>query len=84
MLTSEKLRERRLALGMSQEELARRAGVGRRTVVNAEAGSRQTLPAIWRALSEALGLGHECDGSDEAPLRLPPDGGTAHDTDGQS
>jgi transcriptional regulator with XRE-family HTH domain len=41
---------------MSQEELARRAGVGRRTVINAEAGTRRTIPSVMQALAGVLDL----------------------------
>ena len=50
-----KLRELRLSLGLSQEQLAKRAGVTRITVRNAEAGRVSPNLATARALQHALG-----------------------------
>ena len=40
---------------LTQSELADRAGVARRTIVNIETGARRPRPATVRALAAALG-----------------------------
>ena len=50
------LRETRLRAVLSQRELARRAGVALRTVVEAEAGRQTPRPATMRKLADALGV----------------------------
>jgi transcriptional regulator with XRE-family HTH domain len=78
------LRERRKALGLSQTELAVRAGIGVRTVERAESGSHRTSLLAMRALAEALGcpveeLTHDCDGSGAEAVLRPPNGGGKSD-----
>ena len=53
------LREVRLRQLLSQRELAKRAGVVQRTIVEAEAGRQVPRPATMRKLSEALGVAPE-------------------------
>ena len=61
------LRERRLALGLSQEALARAAGYSRRAVAAIEQGQRSSPDARLR-LHEALGaLDQGADRRPEAP-----------------
>ena len=50
------IRGRRLALGMSQEELARRVGVSRRWIYFFEAGKTRAELAIVLRLADELGL----------------------------
>jgi transcriptional regulator with XRE-family HTH domain len=51
------LRRHRAAAGLSQEELAERAGVSRRGISDLERGVHQApYPATVRRLAEALGL----------------------------
>ncbi|MDP8952297.1 MAG: helix-turn-helix domain-containing protein [Actinomycetota bacterium] len=51
-----RLRELRDRAMLSQEELARRAGVSRATVADLEAGKRSAQAATGRKLAEALGV----------------------------
>lgn len=53
-----KLRRKRLALGITQEELARLAGVTRRTIQNLEdlGYGRRAHTRIRRGISTALGM----------------------------
>jgi transcriptional regulator with XRE-family HTH domain len=56
-LLGEVLRRHRLAAGLSQEELAERAGLSERGVSDLERGLRRApYPATLRRLAEALGL----------------------------
>ena len=50
------LREVRIRRLLSIRELAKRAGVAQRTVVEAEAGRQVPRPATMRKLAEALGV----------------------------
>src|SRR5215472_12421492 len=51
------LQRHRIAAGLSQEELAERAGLSRRGVSDLERGLRQApYPATIRRLADALGL----------------------------
>jgi transcriptional regulator with XRE-family HTH domain len=51
------VRAHRLRLGLTQEELARRSGVGLRTIRDLEAGRvRKPRPVTVRLLSDAFGL----------------------------
>lgn len=86
VFSGQQLRARRRAAGFSQEELARRAGVGRRTVINAEAGSRRTIPSVVQALAGALGvdvaeLHHAVGIGAENHLQQPPNGGLVNDNE---
>ena len=59
------LRQQRQASGLSQKELAERAGLSRRGISDLERGERRTpYPATVRRLAEALGL----EGSERAAL----------------
>lgn len=49
------VRERRITMGLSQEELARRVGVSRQTIVNIEKGLNE--PKVFLALAIAAVLG---------------------------
>ncbi len=51
-----RLRELRDRAMLSQEELARRAGVSRATVADLEAGKRRAHAATGRKLAKALGV----------------------------
>jgi DNA-binding XRE family transcriptional regulator len=51
-----RLRELREERGLTQAELARRAGVSNATLCFLESGETQPLPATQRALAAALGL----------------------------
>src|SRR4051794_41393484 len=53
---SEVLRSRRVALGLSQAELAERAGVSSRQLARYEAGEQQPVLSAAVALAEALGI----------------------------
>ena len=50
------LRELRLRRVLSQRELAKRASVVQRTIVEAEVGRQVPHPATMRKLAEALGV----------------------------
>ena len=50
------LREWRLLRGLSQSELAKRAGVSRRQLVRIEAGQARGWPSTWRRIAETLGI----------------------------
>ena len=54
-----RLRAWREYRALTQQELAARAGVARRTVVALEVGPQRARPATVRALAEALGVGPE-------------------------
>ena len=54
-----RLRAWREYRALSQQELADRAGVARRTIVNAETDRRRQRPATVRALASALGVAPE-------------------------
>ena len=49
------LREIRELTGVSQTELARRAGIDRATLSNIELGKHGVSPAVTRKLADALG-----------------------------
>lgn len=73
------VRGRRLELGLSQAQLARRAGVSRKWVYEFEAGKPAAeLGHVLRVL-EALGLRLDLasDGAREAPAAAPPAGPAA-------
>ena len=50
------LRELRIAAGLSQRELAERAGVAAGTVFGLEAGGRHPYPRTRRRIAAALGV----------------------------
>jgi predicted ATPase/DNA-binding XRE family transcriptional regulator len=50
------LRQQRLAAGLSQEELAERAGLSRRGISDLERGMRRPLPGTARRLADGLNL----------------------------
>ena len=50
------LRQHRLAAGLSQEELAERAGLSRRGISDLERGVRRPLPGTARGLADGLNL----------------------------
>ena len=50
------MREVRIRRLLSFRELAKRAGVAQRTIVEAEAGRQVPRPATMRKLAEALGV----------------------------
>jgi transcriptional regulator with XRE-family HTH domain len=50
----EGLKEVRFLKGLTQEELAERAGVSRYTVIDLEAGRHEARPGTARKLAEAL------------------------------
>jgi transcriptional regulator with XRE-family HTH domain len=78
-MPADQLRERREALGLSQEAVARRTGLSVRTVFRAEQGfplRQETL----RQIADALGLRvhlvlHVADGEDDCVGARPPEGG---------
>jgi transcriptional regulator with XRE-family HTH domain len=51
-----KLRELRLDAGLSQQELAERAGITREAVSMMETGKRSPYPRTMRQLAAALGV----------------------------
>jgi transcriptional regulator with XRE-family HTH domain len=51
-----RLRAERVALGLSQAELARRSGLNATTVCQAESGRFRPYPAQLRKLARALGV----------------------------
>ncbi len=53
---SEVIRERRTAIGMSQRDLARAAGVDVRQIRRYEAGEQQPLLSVAIAIADALGI----------------------------
>jgi putative transcriptional regulator len=50
------VRERRTAMGISQEELARRVGVSRQTIVNIEKGLSEPKVLLALAIAAVLGV----------------------------
>jgi transcriptional regulator with XRE-family HTH domain len=50
------LRRQRLAHALTQEELAKRAGVGRTTIARIEGGGKPAETRTLRKLAEALGV----------------------------
>ena len=52
----ERIKQRRLAAGLTQKTLADKAGVSRRALIELEAGSGSTLQTLVRVL-KAMGLG---------------------------
>lgn len=50
------VRQARLSAGLSQEELAQRVGVHKRTIGNVESGSRDTTHETLRGIERALGI----------------------------
>jgi DNA-binding XRE family transcriptional regulator len=57
MMTADELRGRRLALGLSRDQLARAAAVSRWTLRALELGTRRGGAGTWRRLEAALALG---------------------------
>src|SRR5690348_9727462 len=71
-----RLKRHRAAAGLSQEELAERAGLGVRTISNLERGvSRWPYAGTVALLAEALGLDEEARAALEAAARRLPDAG---------
>lgn len=58
---SEQIRQKREQEGLSQEELARRAGINIRTLQRIEKGETSPYGATLRAINEALGLDMEAN-----------------------
>lgn len=54
MTTPAQIRAARALLGMSQQDVAQRAGVSTRTIVNLEKGDRQPIAATVKAVTAAL------------------------------
>lgn len=50
------LKEKRLARGMTQEELARECGIKRTRIANYEVGHRNPKPAIAQKIAAVLGF----------------------------
>jgi putative transcriptional regulator len=50
------VRERRKSMGLSQEELARRVGVSRQTIVNIEKGLSEPKVLLAIAIAAVLGV----------------------------
>ena len=57
MLKTPRLRELREQAALSQEDLAKKAGVARATIADLEANKRPARPSTRRKLAEALGIG---------------------------
>lgn len=70
------IRERRLAMGLTQDQLADQSGVSRRTIQRAELGTHRSSPLALRALTDFLGI-HPMDGEAERTIVHPPNGGEA-------
>ncbi len=64
--TGERLRAHRLAAGISQEELARRAGISRRTVQRIEAGGTPRFMPVLK-LARALDVSMDSFLTDTSP-----------------
>ena len=56
MLKTPRLRELRERAALSQEDLAKKAGVDRATIADLEANKRPARPITRRKLAEALGV----------------------------
>ena len=56
MLKTPRLRELRERAALSQEDLAKKAGVARATIADLEANKRPARPSTRRKLAEALGV----------------------------
>ena len=56
MLKTPRLRELRERAALSQEDLAKKAGVARATIADLEADKRPARPSTRRKLAEALGV----------------------------
>ncbi|MFD3802664.1 helix-turn-helix transcriptional regulator [Streptomyces sp. NPDC058619] len=52
----ERLRTARTAARLSQEELAERAGIDRKTVVRLEGGASDARLTVWMLLARAVGV----------------------------
>lgn len=65
ILNHEEVVRARLARGMTQDELAQRVGVSRKTINNFENGRHQPQAAHRRAIREALDL-HDADARTDA------------------
>lgn len=61
----DKVKERRGVLGLTQKELAEKAGIGYRTVITYETGGRFPQPAQLYKLAKALGVSTEYLKNDE-------------------
>jgi len=56
LLKTPRLRELRERAALSQEDLAKKAGVARATIADLEASKRPARPSTRRKLAEALGV----------------------------
>jgi transcriptional regulator with XRE-family HTH domain len=56
LLKTPRLRELRERAALSQEDLAKKAGVARATIADLEADKRPARPSTRRKLAEALGV----------------------------
>ena len=76
MTVMEKIKQQRRLLGMSQEELSKRAGVSLKTVQRWESGERSPsillMPQIAEALNTTVGYLMEVDKNVHAPANLLP------------